>query len=202
VSRSHYSEGRYPPFKDYIPVQKQLGNEPRASVARQNLAMLSGLHSEFPGEVEEGLLEQTCWKMFKVRLVRGVLRNPEALDEDEMDEFVGWVEASTLEADALPLSLSQRLYNYARVQSFTASGREGFRIPKKEKRRSYASVAFQFLSFCEARGGEAWAEQEDFSQCWQRLLNTETLREQSHHISLIGLFVQEKLEGIFLFNRL
>lgn len=200
--RSHYSQGRYAVFKDYIPVQQRLGNEPRPSVVRQNLAMLTGLHSEFPGEVEEGLLEQTCWKLFKVRLVRAMLRNPEALDQDEMDDFVGWVEASVLRADALPLSLSERLYNYARVQSFTASGREGFRIPKKEKRRSYASMAFQFLSFCEARGA-AWADHENFSQCWRQLLNTQTLLEQNAHISLIGLFVQEKLEGkTFFCNRL
>jgi len=87
--------------------------------------MLTGLHSEFPGEIEEGLLEQTCWKLFQVRLVRGVLRNPQALDQDEMDEFVGWVEVSVLRADALPLSLSQRLYNYTRGTIFHCKWERG-----------------------------------------------------------------------------
>ena len=164
-----------------------------ASQTVRRLAMLQGIHARYRLPTGDTMLEATYFKLFKRELQRQVIAEiPMPLEAAVV--YRVWEEEAVRKSNAIPLTLSEWVYNYASVHEHTALGREGLPIPKQETRTSYRVLAGDFLNFCRDRL-EPWSNSEDISTCWVEFLKASTVGQQDARLALVGDFVQYCISG-------
>lgn len=168
-------------------------NVPNAT-AKGRMALLRGIHAQYEVPGVDGIFESTCFKLFKVEMLRELTEEvlPSA---DDLEAYQNWEEQAVEKADLLPLLLSEWVYNYAQVHEHTAIGREGLPIPKEETRKVYRNLACSYWNFCRNKQ-EPWVSLGGtFGDCWIRFLTTPTVADQAKRSESIGLFVRHRLSG-------
>jgi hypothetical protein len=155
--------------------------------------MLQGIHARYQLPSGDTLFEATYFKLFKRELLREVIAEiPSPLEAVVV--YRVWEEEAVLKSNAIPLTLSEWVYNYAPIHEYTALGREGLPIPKQETRKSYRALVGGFLNFCRDRM-EPWSNSENISTCWVAFLKASTVGEQDARLALVGHFVQHCVSG-------
>lgn len=168
----------------------------------ENLATMRSMYARLKEESPNALgsFELTCKKLFGVDVNRAnPINEPAAAaaaDDNQANglaEYLAWESACVRVANDLPLEFSEAVYNFAKIQQYTKTGRRGLPIPQQAKRKRYSAECFSFLSFCKLELKLPWALKEGGWQIvWVEFLKTANRQDRESRNDAIGRFIQRK----------
>lgn len=185
-------------YPAYIPIREIEERAPPplepGSNFLEQLAFLEGLESQFREPPGESRFEKMCSTLFQldVRQRPRRHRRPVVVAGEFEVAYSAWEEEAVVRSEALPMRLSQGVYNFSRIHEHTKRGRLGFQAPAPETRKKYTSVVGAFLLFSRT-AEEEWASQEAFTDCWVDFLSTPTVAIEKSRIVNLGQFIEDQL---------
>lgn len=192
--------------------QEEDSEEEPAEVADQhlaNMATLQRMYNQLESEVppSQGTFESTCLKLFGIQVRRRHFppeeqqgEEPALVSEDELVTYVQWETEAAAAARALPLEMSEAVYNFAKIQEFSRRGRQGIWIPQLEKRKLYAAECASFLAYCTRELFEDWTVDDSLSNVWIAFISPTTKQEREERNQAIGRYILHRNSGRFLFS--